>query len=294
MKIVDDDAKSVPETLERIKNRLTVLESNQTGVVTQLKQINTAISGLEERIDQMNRSMSESSENPSELRQNVAELELGVGEVTKQLNTLVNKSTGNSDSITMLNKELNTLKLNNIDMKNGGAAVRMINSSDNLSRHLGKQVDMLNSSLVVNNRRLDILNSTVLNIERNSTVRINLEHEDVVAINGKVSQLQDDNLNVSSTLQSLNKSCSEQLATLKVDIVSLQQKVSDMDGKQANLLLQHRGEQEGQLNQIVDTRLPKLLHSDINASLVTEPPPPMSKLNRQMQSKDPPDSDDRN
>jgi hypothetical protein len=43
---VDDDAKSVPETLETIQGRLRALESNQTSVSGQLEQINTAVSKL--------------------------------------------------------------------------------------------------------------------------------------------------------------------------------------------------------------------------------------------------------
>lgn len=229
-KIVDDDAKSVPETLEIIRNRLSVLESNQTGLAKQLEKINTAILGLEDKIEKINKSMSVDVTNPTELRQNVAELELGIGEVTKQLNVVVNRSLDNSGSIVMLNKELNTLKLNEIDMKNGESSV-VTNSTNNVA-HFRSQIEALNSKLAVNSRRLDKLNSTALNIEHNSTVRNNLEHEDIVAINGLVSQLQDDNLNVSSSLQSLNKSCSEQLHTLRVDMNILQEKVVKMETSQ--------------------------------------------------------------
>jgi len=229
-KIVDDDAKSVPETLEMIKNRLSVLESNQTGMAAQLEKINTAILGLEDKIEKMNKSMSVVVANPTDLRQNVAELELGIGEVTKQLNVVVNRSLENSGRIVMLNKELNTLKLNEIDMKNGESSV-VTNSTNNVA-HFRNQLEVLNSKLAVNSRRLDTLNSTALNIEHNSTVRNNLEHEDIVAINGLVSQLQDDNLNVSSSLQSLNKSCSEQLHTLRVDMNILQEKVVKMESSQ--------------------------------------------------------------
>jgi len=105
------------------------------------------------------------------------------------------------------------------------------NSTNNVA-HFRSQIEVLNSKLAVNSRRLDTLNSTALNIEHNSTVRNNLEHEDIVAINGLVSQLQDDNLNVSSSLQSLNKSCSEQLHTLRVDMNILQEKVVQMESSQ--------------------------------------------------------------
>ena len=43
---VDDDAKSVPATLEVIQSRLKALESNQSTVASQLGQINTAVTRL--------------------------------------------------------------------------------------------------------------------------------------------------------------------------------------------------------------------------------------------------------
>ena len=92
----------------------------------------------------MNASLAEGGENPLRLSQDVAEIREGVGEVfvqhqhppcpffiviiiitiivkhrhhhtslqvTEQLKRVANKSTGNSESIAMINKELNTLKV---------------------------------------------------------------------------------------------------------------------------------------------------------------------------------------
>ena len=123
---VDDDAKSVPESLEAIRTRLAALESNQTNVVDKLAQIHVVVDKLsvgaqamiivtlllQARLDQVNASIAvERGEDPANLNQDVAELREGVGEVTKQLAVAVNRSASNSDSITRLSRELNTLKV---------------------------------------------------------------------------------------------------------------------------------------------------------------------------------------
>ena len=123
---VDDDAKSVPESLEAIGSRLAALESNQTNVVDKLAQIHVVVDKLsvgaqamimvtlllQARLDQVNASIAvERGEDPANLNQDVAELREGVGEVTKQLAVAVNRSASNSDSITRLSRELNTLKV---------------------------------------------------------------------------------------------------------------------------------------------------------------------------------------
>jgi len=269
-KIVDDDAKSVPEALEMIKKRLSVLESNQSSVALQLGKINTAISKLETRLDLVNLSLSTAEEDPAKLRQNVAELRLGVGEVTKRLELMVNRSLGNSDSITTLDKELKELKLESNIENNGVTTVPTPISTLSL---LGTQLDLLNSSVKLHSRRLDAINSTVLSIEHNSTIRLDMEHNDVVAINGKVSQLQDDNLYVSSSLASLSDRCFSQLQTLLVNITSLQTKVTEMEARQEQL--QHREEQKKMAAEL----LPASVHLSLSQTTPSVIVPEVEKEN---------------
>ena len=172
---------------------------------------------LQTRLDVVNTTLAVSGENPDKLRQSIADLRLGVGDLTKQLETVVNKSLGNSQGIDMLNKELNTLKvgreyfwqymtglglkylppahigflfiqnyfqLNEIDMKNG-KVTPPASPNANLTV-LDHKLDLLNLSVEIQSQRMDTINTTVLGIERNSTLRIDLEHEDVVALNVSV------------------------------------------------------------------------------------------------------------
>jgi len=267
---VDDDAKSVPESLEAIRSRLAALESNQTNVVDKLAEIHVVVDRLsvsardmvmvtpfiQARLDQVNASIVvERGEDPANLNQDVAELREGVGEVTKQLAVAVNSSTSNSDSITRLSRELNTLKvgrsfetcliftilqLNEIDMKNGRST--SLQTSGNLSI-LETRMNVLNSTLAVQDHRVDTINSTMLDMGHNLTSRMELDHSDVVALmvspchhltppQGKVSQLQDDNLNVSSSLATLSSHCSTELHSLLANITSLQERVVGVEGKQ--------------------------------------------------------------
>merc|ERR1712210_20636 len=142
---VDDDAKSVPESLEQIGSRLRALESNQTSVSGQLARISSSVNKIMTRLDEVNASLAEGGENPLRLSQDVAEIREGVGEVTKQLKIVANRSTGNSEGIAMINKELNTLKLNEIDMKNGREMVTS-QKTKNLS-NLDKKVQSLDSKV---------------------------------------------------------------------------------------------------------------------------------------------------
>jgi len=185
---------------------------------------------LSARLDQVNASIVvERGEDPANLNQDVAELREGVGEVTKQLAVAVNSSASNSDSITRLSRELNTLKLNEIDMKNGRST--SLQTSGNLSI-LETRMNVLNSTLAVQDHRVDTINSTMLDMGHNLTSRMELDHSDVVALMGKVSQLQDDNLNVSSSLATLSSHCSTELHSLLANITSLQEMVVGVEGKQ--------------------------------------------------------------
>jgi hypothetical protein len=112
-------------------------------------------------------------------------------------------------------------------MKNG----QETGPDSNLSL-LHSQLASLNSSLELYGLRLDTINNTVLGIEYNSTARIELEHEDVVTLTGKVSQLQDDNLNVSTSLASLSARCTSELKALRVNVTRLQEVVAEVEDGQ--------------------------------------------------------------
>ena len=156
----------------------------------------------------MNISLSVSEEDPALLRKNVVDLRLGVGEVTKHLELVVNRSVTNKDAISQLSKELDTLKVTKDICSNGclhrvfqlgeldmatGQATTVPSTSGSLG-DLSSQLDSLTTSLEQHSNRLDIINSTVLSIEHNSTTRIDLEHKDVVGLSVSNTLVHSDHL----------------------------------------------------------------------------------------------------
>ena len=71
------------------------------------------------------------------------------------------------------------LQLNEIDMKNGRQT--SLQTSGNLSI-LETKMNLLNSTLAVQDHRVDAINSTMLDMGHNLTSRMELDHSDVVAL----------------------------------------------------------------------------------------------------------------
>jgi len=221
-KIVDDDAKSVPESLEQIGTRLRALESNQTNISGHLARISSSITDIMSRLDNVDSTLAQGGEKPVRLSQEVAEIREGVGEVTKQLEMVSNRSMGNSRSIEMINKELNTLK-----------------------------VDLLASRVDTQTAQVDSLNKSMSDFERNVSSQLDIEHKDIVSLAGKVASLQDDNLNVSSSLASLSTRCSSEIIALLTNVTELHKK---MEGVQNKLEGEEQSENFVQNKQAVITK----------------------------------------
>jgi len=219
MKIVDDDSRSIPETLQLIQSKLQTLQSNQSEVLVNLSDLSKAVTNLQARLDIVNITVNKEG-GEGQVKQSVADLGVKVSEIKQSLEVTTNTSNSNTVSINMIATELNSLKLNDIDLKNGGSAPHTTESSD--VSNISSQVDNLNASLALQQQKLGKLNSTVLNVAQNSTVMIDWVKQDVVALQGKVSQLQDDNQNVSSRLASLSERCNSQFQTTVSNLSSLQ------------------------------------------------------------------------
>merc|ERR1712233_305575 len=141
----------------------------------QLARISSSVTKIMTRLDEVNASLAEGGENPLRLSQDVAEIRQGVGEVTKQLKIVANRSTGNSEGIAMINKELNTLKLNEIDMKNGREMFTS-QKTKNLS-NLEEKVKSLDSKVEEQTHQLDSFNMSIFDIERNTSAQLELEQQ---------------------------------------------------------------------------------------------------------------------
>lgn len=239
-KIVDDDAKSIPETLETLKNRLSLVETNQSSIATQLAGINKAISRLEARLDQVNSSLVSSGTSPSRLSQTVAELTQGIGELNIRIQGVGNSSQANSNTIGALADQFKALqpkveiKEHSKDMvtEAGPPSPSYDHTNFNL---LSSKIELLNSSVGEAARRIDSINATIASIEYNSSVRLDIQHRDVVDIKGMVSQLQDDNLNVSTSLRSLSlkaDQCDHKLSSVIVNVTSLTSQLTQVRAAQ--------------------------------------------------------------
>ena len=68
----------------------------------------------------------------------------------------------------------NILLLNDIDLRNGAGAPKTSNINSELAN--------LNKSLLLQNEKLNSMNSTLLNVAQNSTVMIDWVKQDVVAL----------------------------------------------------------------------------------------------------------------
>merc|ERR1719334_931528 len=82
---------------------------------------------------------------------------------------------------------------------------------------------------------MDSINATIASIEYNSSVRLDIQHRDVVDIKGMVSQLQDDNLNVSTSLRSLSlkaDQCDHKLSSVIVNVTSLASQLTQVRAAQ--------------------------------------------------------------
>ena len=128
----------------------------------------------------------------------------------------------------------------------------------------------LDSKVEEQTHQLDSLNMSIFDIERNTSAQLELEHKDVVALavsetshqllreltfilayiaslQGKVASLQDDNLNVSSSLASLSVRCTNEITALLTNMTDLQKKIKaveavqiKMDGGEGESLAQNK------------------------------------------------------
>ena len=120
------------------------------------------------------------------------------------------------------------------------------------------QVKSLDSKVEEHTHQLDSLNMSIFEIERNTSAHLELEHKDVVSLavsetlyrsfweltfilsyiaslQGKVASLQDDNLNVSSSLASLSVRCSNEITALLTNLTDMHKKIKAVEAVQSRL-----------------------------------------------------------
>jgi len=218
-KIVEDDSKSIPETLQLLETRLSSLANNQTSLVVSLGHLKESLSNLQIGLEKVNRTVNTEGDE-RQVKQSIADLGTRVSEIRQTVEMTVNSTSQNTDSLVKLSNELNSLKLDSIDLNNGAPST--VSPVPSQPVDWSQDFDHLNSSISLLGSRIDNLNKTVISSDRNSSVMINWVKQDVLNLQGRVSQLQDDNVNVSSRLASLTDECQTQLVSNKKEISKLQ------------------------------------------------------------------------
>ena len=115
---MDDDSKSIPETLQLLQSKLQTLQNNQSEVQLSLGALNKAVTGLQERLDRVNTSLQReglTQGGDGQVKQSLADLGVRVSEIRQGLELASNTSSKNSASISMITTELNSIKVRTID-----------------------------------------------------------------------------------------------------------------------------------------------------------------------------------
>lgn len=214
-KIIEDDAKSIPETLQQIHSKMSALATNQTAVVDSLSGLRMDLTNLQAGLVRLNNSVV-SGAGGLQVKQSLADLEVKVAEIKHSLELTTNSSDDNADSIVKLSADLTNLKLNDIDFKNGVSSVSPSSIESSLPQLQVNEIEGLRTTLSEQKIRLDELNVTLSSLSQNTTVMINWVKQDVMSLKDQVAHLQDDNVNVSSRLTSLSEKCEERLGVGKL------------------------------------------------------------------------------
>ena len=79
------------------------------------------------------------------------------------------------------------------------------------------------------------MNLSIFDIERNTSAQLELKHKDIVTLADKVASLQDNNLNMSSSLASLSVRCSNEINALLTNLTDLHKKIGAVEAVQSRL-----------------------------------------------------------
>lgn len=219
---VDDASKSVPASILQIKSSLENMQSNETFFHNGLKEMDKRLNGLEDSINKLN-----NKPQPEDVQQSLAELGGKLTELKQVVDTVKNKTVGNTDSLNKMAKELQNIKLNELEMR----------ASEHQGQELS-QVAGLNTSLVETNKLLAQEIKKVSKIEEslgllstNSTAKMDWFTKDINQLKGKLSQMEDDNRNTSSHFQSHEAEMSEALRQIKLNVSHLDANILQVMGE---------------------------------------------------------------
>jgi len=233
LQYVDDGSKSIPDTLQMIHTKIETLRSNQSSVLSSLEELSKRIEQVSRDLIQVNKSVSNSVQGDvTSALHTVASLGGSVQELTDTINTVKNNTYSNTDSIDKINRELNNIKLNHIDLQNGvtsSTSTPVIDEArlDALEKKVGKMEVVVEE----NSDKVEMINSTVEVEHTNSSAKIGWIKEDVETLKSNLQQLQDDNNKVSSQVGTVKAECGSQVAASVNSLADVVQNISDITSR---------------------------------------------------------------
>jgi len=238
-KIVEDEAKSIPDTISSLESRVQVLLSNQSSLVENVRSLQDKLSTTQVGLAALNKSVAGGA-GGLQVRQSIADLDSKVSELTQGFETVNNRSSQNEANITQMVTEINRLKLNDIDFNNGAPrpSQATVDSSE---------VDQLRARLESQASKISDMKEEFMGKALNTSIGFKWLKQDVESLQGSVSQLRDDNVNVTSRVRSLQEMCEtkiegglQSLKQLKNDLIRFDQKPSSknvgLNGQSNNTL----------------------------------------------------------
>lgn len=233
LQYVDDGSKSIPDTLQMIHTKIETLRSNQSSVLSSLEELSKRIEQVSRDLTQVNQSVSNSVQGDvTSALHSVASLGGSVKELTDTINTVKNNTYSNTDSIDKINRELNNIKLNHIDLQNGVTSSTSTPVMDETRLDaLEKKVGKMEVVVEENSDRVEIINSTVEVEHRNSSAKIGWIKEDVETLKSSLQQLQDDNNKVSSQVGTVKAECASQVAAGVNSLADVVQNITDISSR---------------------------------------------------------------
>lgn len=219
---VDDASKTVPASILQIKSSLENMQSNETFFHNGLKEMDKRLNGLEDSINKLN-----NKPQPEDVQQSLAELGGKLTELKQVVDTVKNRTVGNTDNLNKIAKELQAIKLNEVEMR---ASERQGLDTSQLA---GLNMSLLETNkLVVEEKgKVDKIEARLGSLSTNSTARMDWFTKDINQLKGKLSQMEDDNRNTSSHLQSHEADMKEALRQVNLDLSYLNATISQVTGE---------------------------------------------------------------
>jgi len=208
---VDATTKTVPTSIIEIKSKLENVQSNATVVYSRLKELEERLTSLESSVTKLS-----SKQQPQDVHQTILDLGAKLSEAKSHIDSLKKITVSNSQALNLLNTTIASSQGTSVqkeeeEKKGGEDRTGAIDS-------LLAEVEDVKAELSRERESVSQLNATVSRVAHNATARLDWFNADSTQLQGRVSQLEDDNRNISSRLQSLDVTLNKAVSQLKLNL----------------------------------------------------------------------------